>query len=147
MARKNFAFRFAWFEAIAHLPREVRLEVIEATVRYAETGTQGTLSAAASEAFDEYILPDFRRRAKAAEYRTRRKTRLAEKAAKAAAIAAERARIASSAIRSDYFHPVIPCSRPRHRPEVLGPPPRSRCAPASVQNNNGYFCEVLAGEG
>ena len=81
MPRKNFAFRFAWSEAIADLRWPVRLEVFEATVRYAETGQTGELSPEAAEAFEKHILPDFRRRQKAAEYRARRKARLAAEAA------------------------------------------------------------------
>ncbi|MBD5219790.1 MAG: hypothetical protein HDS72_06085 [Bacteroidales bacterium] len=79
MQRKNFSFRFEWQQAIAHLAPLCRLEIYEAAVRYAETGETGPLSAEAAEAFEQYIMPDFRRRAKAAEYRARRKARLAAK--------------------------------------------------------------------
>lgn len=81
MSRNNFAFRFEWSQAIAYLSWEFRLEVYEASIRYAETGQTGELSPSAAEAFEKYILPDFRRRAKAAEYRARRKARLAAEAA------------------------------------------------------------------
>lgn len=85
MQRKNFYFKFEWQSAIAHLPGCYRLEVYEAAVRYAETGETGPMSAIAAEAFEKYIMPDFRRRAKAAEYRARAKARRAAKEAEASA--------------------------------------------------------------
>lgn len=119
MPRKNFAFRFAWFEAIAHLSWEVRLEVIEATIRYAETGETGQLSPAAAEAFEKYIMPDFHRRAKAAEYRARRKARLA---AKDAAEAARHAHLAAIPLPITDFPLAIECPMTLYRHEIDGPP-------------------------
>lgn len=120
MSRKNFAFRFEWHNVIQYLPWEIRLEVYEATIRYAETGQTGQLTPLAAETFEKYILPDFRRRAKAAEYRARRKARLA---AEAAAKSAEQVSLLAS-------RPEIACITdsytytPLHeRPELFGPPP------------------------
>ena len=80
MQRKIFAFRFEWMEAIASYDPNVRLEIYEATVMYAETGTLPAMSPQAALGFETYILPDFERRRKAAEYRMVlkhfRKTRL-----------------------------------------------------------------------
>lgn len=76
MKRTNFAFRYEWNLAIAHLSPEYRLEILEATIRYAETGR---LSDIAAEAFRTFILPDFERRRKAATYRARSKARKAQK--------------------------------------------------------------------
>lgn len=78
MKRTNFAFRYQWSLAIAHLPAEYRLEIFEATVRYAETGATGPMSDVAAEAFGSFILPDFERRRKAADYRARAKARKAQ---------------------------------------------------------------------
>lgn len=78
MKRTNFAFRYQWSLAIAHLAAEYRLEIFEATVRYAETGATGPMSKVAEEAFSSFILPDFERRRKAAEYRARAKARKAQ---------------------------------------------------------------------
>ncbi|MBD5215461.1 MAG: hypothetical protein HDS78_02920 [Bacteroidales bacterium] len=75
MTRKNFSFRYDWQKAIAGLDPEIRLEIYECTVRYAETGELCFTSETAAEAFNKYILPDFKRREKAAEYRSRRKAR------------------------------------------------------------------------
>lgn len=79
MKRTNFAFRYEWNLAIAHLSPEYRLEILEATIRYAETGETGRLSDIAAEAFRTFILPDFERRRKAATYRARSKARKAQK--------------------------------------------------------------------
>ena len=73
MQRKNFSFRFEWQQAIAHLEPELRLEIYEQTINYALTGKRYFKSGIAALAFNEYILPDFERRAKAAAYRARRK--------------------------------------------------------------------------
>ena len=75
MTRKNFSFRYDWQKAIAGLDPEIRLEIYECTVRYAETGELCFSTDTAAEAFNKYILPDFKRREKAAEYRARRKAR------------------------------------------------------------------------
>ena len=75
MKRTNFAFRYDWNLAIAHLAPEYRLEIIEATIRYAETGETGPLTDIAAEAFRSFILPDFERRRKSAERRARSKAR------------------------------------------------------------------------
>ena len=75
MQRKIFAFRFEWMEAIASYDPNVRLEIYEATVIYAETGTLPAMSPQAALGFETYILPDFERRRKAAEYRARAKAR------------------------------------------------------------------------
>lgn len=75
MKRKNFSFRFEWQQAIADLSPEERLEVYEQTIRYASTGRACFYSGRAEIAFNTYILPDFLRRAKAAEYRARAKAR------------------------------------------------------------------------
>lgn len=75
MQRKIFAFRFEWMEAIASYDPNVRLEIYEATVMYAETGTLPAMSPQAALGFETYILPDFERRRKAAEYRARAKAR------------------------------------------------------------------------
>lgn len=75
MTRKNFSFRYDWQKAIAGLDPEIRLEIYECTVRYAETGELCFSTDTAAEAFNKYILPDFKRREKAAEYRARRKGR------------------------------------------------------------------------
>lgn len=119
MPRKNFAFRFEWSQAIAYLSWDLRLEVYEATFRYAETGETGELSPSAAEAFERHIMPDFRRRQKAAEYRARRKARLA---AEAAAKAAEQVSVLAK-------RPEIVCIPDGHAytpiydaPELLGPP-------------------------
>lgn len=119
MQRKNFAFRFEWSQAIAYLSWDFRLEVYEATIRYAESGETGELSPLAQEAFEKFILPDFRRRAKAAEYRARRKARLAAEAADKAC-----EQVSVLADRPDVVY--IPDSygfTPLYdRPELLGPP-------------------------
>lgn len=119
MTRKNFAFRFEWSQALAYLSWDCRLEVYEATIRYAETGETGELSPSAAEAFEKFILPDFRRRQKAAEYRARRKARLA---AEAAAKASEQVRVLAD-------RPEMVCIPDGHvytpvydAPELLGPP-------------------------
>ena len=119
MQRKNFAFRFEWFDVISYLAWECRLEVYEATIRYAETGETGELSPSAAEAFDKVILPDFRRRQKAAEYRARRKARLA---AEAAAKAAEQVSVLADrpdAVRIPDGYAFTPLY---DRPELMGPP-------------------------
>ena len=119
MPRKNFAFRFEWMQALAYLAWDFRLEVYEATIRYAETGETGELSPTAAEAFEKYILPDFRRRQKAAEYRARRKARLAAEAAAKASeqigVLADRPEIASIPDGHAYT-PIYDA------PELLGPP-------------------------
>lgn len=75
-ARKNFSFRYDWAEKIAHLPEEVQFEILTGTVAYAKNGEFPlSASAEARTAFEEFILPDFRKRAKAAEYRARAKAR------------------------------------------------------------------------
>ena len=51
----------------------MRLEIYEQTVSYAATGSACFQTEAAEQAFNEFILPDFRRREKAAAYRARRK--------------------------------------------------------------------------
>lgn len=79
MQRKNFSFKFEWHQAIAHYSPEIRLEIYEAVIRYAETGQLGHLSLEAAVAFEKYFRPDFERRRKAAEYRARRKAAEAKK--------------------------------------------------------------------
>lgn len=134
MPRKNFAFRFAWFEAIAHLSWDLRLEVIEATIRYAETGSAGELSSGAEEAFEKFILPDFRRRAKAAEYRARRKARMA---AEAAAESARQVRTLATDVHSNFPITPIDCSMAQHRAEVRWP--RRKGPPANRRNKMKIF--------
>lgn len=76
--RKNFSFRYEWSERIAHLSEKTQYEILVGTVAYAKTGEFPTgASAEARAAFDEHILPDFLKRAKAAEYRARAKARKA----------------------------------------------------------------------
>lgn len=75
MTRKNFSFRYEWQQAIADLDPEIRLEIYEGTIRYAQTGKVCFQSGIAANAFNKYILPDFERREKAAAYRARRKAR------------------------------------------------------------------------
>lgn len=128
MARKNFSFRFEWFQAIAHLDPEQRLEIYEQTIRYASTGRACFQSGIAAVAFNKYILPDFERRAKAAEYRARRKARLA---AEAAAKAAEQVRQRSARLSqaplplNPDFH--IITDRPEFRGLRPAAPPKSLC--------------------
>lgn len=81
--RKNFSFRYDWAEKIAHLPEKVQFEILTGTVAYAQSGVFPESSAEAREAFEEHILPDFRKRAKAAEYRARAKARKAAMAQQA----------------------------------------------------------------
>lgn len=81
MTRKNFSFRYEWQQAIADLDPEIRLEVYEQTINYAATGKLNFTSGIAALAFERHILPDFERRAKAAEYRRKRKERLQAEAA------------------------------------------------------------------
>ena len=75
MQRKNFAFRFEWMEAIASYDPNIRLEIYEATIMYAQTGELPEMSPQAALGFETYILPDFERRRRAAEYRARAKAR------------------------------------------------------------------------
>lgn len=51
MARKSFIFRLEWFKALSAYPAEVRLEVYEATMRYALSGTLSELKPLSSMAF------------------------------------------------------------------------------------------------
>lgn len=51
MARKSFIFRLEWFKALSAYPAEVRLEVYEATMRYALSGTLSDLKPLSSMAF------------------------------------------------------------------------------------------------
>lgn len=51
MARKSFVFRLEWFKALSAYPAEVRLEVYEATMRYALSGTLSELKPLSSMAF------------------------------------------------------------------------------------------------
>lgn len=51
MARKSFVFRLEWFKALSAYPAEVRLEVYEATMRYALSGTLSDLKPLSSMAF------------------------------------------------------------------------------------------------
>lgn len=51
MARKSFVFRLEWFKSLSAYPAEVRLEVYEATMRYALSGTLSELKPLSSMAF------------------------------------------------------------------------------------------------
>ena len=51
MARKSFVFRLEWFKSLSAYPAEVRLEVYEATMRYALSGTLSDLKPLSSMAF------------------------------------------------------------------------------------------------
>ena len=51
MARKSFVFRLEWFKSLSTYPAEVRLEVYEATMRYALSGTLSELKPLSSMAF------------------------------------------------------------------------------------------------
>ena len=51
MARKSFIFRLEWYKALSAYPAEVRLEVYEATMRYALSGTLSDLKPLSSMAF------------------------------------------------------------------------------------------------
>lgn len=51
MARKSFVFRLEWYKALSAYPAEVRLEVYEATMRYALSGTLSDLKPLSSMAF------------------------------------------------------------------------------------------------
>ena len=51
MARKSFVFRLEWYKALSAYPAEVRLEVYEATMRYALSGTLSELKPLSSMAF------------------------------------------------------------------------------------------------
>lgn len=51
MQDKSFKFNFIWREAIADCPADVRLEVYEAIIAYAETGDESYLSPLAATAF------------------------------------------------------------------------------------------------
>lgn len=51
MARKSFVFRLEWYNALSAYPAEVRLEVYEATMRYALSGTLSELKPLSSMAF------------------------------------------------------------------------------------------------
>ena len=129
MPRKSFSFRFEWQQAIADLAPEERLEVYEQTIRYAETGKVSTFYyGRAAAAFYAHILPVFHRRAKAAEYRARRKARLA---AEAAAKATEQINLLAD--QPDIVGPPDGCSyTPLHdHPELLGPPPAASPFPGS----------------
>lgn len=76
--RKNFSFRYEWSERISHLSEKVQFQILTGTVAYAKTGEfPSDACSEALSAFEEYILPDFRKRAKAAEYRARAKARKA----------------------------------------------------------------------
>ena len=116
MQRKNFSFRFEWQQAIAHLEPAVRLEIYEQTVSYAATGSACFQTEAAEQAFNEFILPDFRRREKAAAYRARRK------AAQKANESDEAASPASSASPAVPTTPTIPT--PPTAPTALPRPNR-----------------------
>ncbi len=76
--RTNFSFRYEWSEKIAHLSETIQYQIFIGTVAYAKHGEfPADASAEARAAFEEYILPDFIKRAKAAEYRARAKARKA----------------------------------------------------------------------
>ncbi len=51
MARKSFVFRLEWFKSLSAYPAEVRLEVYEATMRYALSGTLSELKPLSNMAF------------------------------------------------------------------------------------------------
>lgn len=51
MARKSFVFRLEWFKSLSAYPAEVRLEVYEAAMRYALSGTLSELKPLSSMAF------------------------------------------------------------------------------------------------
>lgn len=51
MARKSFVFRLEWFKSLSAYPAEVRLEVYEATMRYALSGILSELKPLSSMAF------------------------------------------------------------------------------------------------
>ena len=51
MTRKSFVFRLEWYKALSAYPAEVRLEVYEATMRYALSGTLSELKPLSSMAF------------------------------------------------------------------------------------------------
>lgn len=51
MARKSFVFRLEWFKSLSAYPAEIRLEVYEATMRYALSGTLSELKPLSSMAF------------------------------------------------------------------------------------------------
>lgn len=51
MERKSFVFRLEWYKALSAYPAEVRLEVYEATMRYALSGTLSDLKSLSSMAF------------------------------------------------------------------------------------------------
>lgn len=51
MARKSFVFRLEWYKALSAYSAEVRLEVYEATMRYALSGTLSDLKPLSSMAF------------------------------------------------------------------------------------------------
>lgn len=51
MARKSFVFRLEWFKSLSAYPAEVRLEVYEATMRYALSGTLSELKPLSRMAF------------------------------------------------------------------------------------------------
>lgn len=51
MARKSFVFRLEWYKSLSAYPAEVRLEVYEATMRYALSGTLSELKPLSSMAF------------------------------------------------------------------------------------------------
>lgn len=104
MPRNNFYFRFEWSQDICYLDPLERLEVYEATFLYARTGETAEMSTRAAEAFNKFILPVFRRREKAAEYRARRKARLA---AEAAAKSASQVAVLAS-LPADAVHPFSP---------------------------------------
>lgn len=122
--RKNFSFRYEWSERIAHLSDTVQFQILAGTVAYAKTGEfPAEACDEAREAFEEHILPDFRKRAKAAEYRARAKARkAAAQAASAsmsheAAVAPAQSAPASGAADKAAELPVTPPPAPLSRAE------------------------------
>ena len=51
MKRKNFVFNVSWQEVLMEYPAEVRLEVYDAVIRYAASGTLSELKPLSKMAF------------------------------------------------------------------------------------------------
>lgn len=130
MQRKNFAFRFEWMQAIASYSPDVRLEIYEATILYAETGELPEMSPQAARRFEVYILPDFERRRKAAEYRARAKAR---RQAKEAAAQTNKENRATKTVMSDSSNQSDTLNNSNQSPHLQNQRPRNKSRRFSVR--------------